>query len=146
MSIQTEGGMTYSKSNVSALIGVLKHLQTCHYCSSWNEHQKSGRSPIVTFRKLLYYHFDISNSLRFKHAIFEDSQFLENVKNKTDTLPRGGFAYILSNSFLIKSDGAQDTSNLNLKKNVSVLFLFCGLCVYASVKRSLKYNARYSLW
>lgn len=101
---------------------------------------------MVTFRKLLYYHFDISNSLRFKHAVFEDSQFLENVKNNTDTLPRGGFAYILSNSFFMKSDAAQDTSNLNLKKNMFLFYFYSVVCLCASVTRSLEYNARYSLW
>ena len=79
----------WHKSSTSALRGALQHLQTCHYCSSWNEHQKRGRSPTVTFRKLPYHRFDISNRSRFKHAVFEDSRFLENVKNNTDTLQKG---------------------------------------------------------
>lgn len=137
----------WHKSNVSAWIGVLKHLQTCHYCSSWNEHQKSGRSPTVTFRKLSYHHFDISNSLRFKHAAFEDLQFLENVKNNTDTLLRGGFAYVLSNSFLDEIWCCPTYK----QKNVSVLFLFCGLSMHLSNYHSktminIDWSYRYSLW
>lgn len=94
----------WHKSSASALIGLLKHLQTCHYCSSWNEHQKSGRSPTVTFRKFPYYRFDISNSLRFKHAVFEASQFQENVKNNTGTLQFYQTVFFL---FFMKCDSVQ---------------------------------------
>lgn len=128
----------WHKSSTSALRGVLKHLQTCHYCSSWNEHQKRGRSPTVKFRKLPYYCFDISNSSRFKHAVFEVSQFLENVKNNTDTLQRGGFAYGLSNGFLDETwcCPVNSTSKHELKELVfPPPFSSCSLCAQLSNHR-----------
>lgn len=70
----------WQKVQESVMIRALEHCQACHYCSLWNENQKRGRSPMVTFTKFASDCFDISNSWRFEHAFFEDSPYVKNVK------------------------------------------------------------------
>lgn len=51
---------------------------------------------MVTFRKFASDCFDTSNSWRLKHGLFEDSPYVENVKNNSGTLQRGAYAQVLS--------------------------------------------------
>lgn len=70
----------------------------------------------MTFRKMPYERFDISNTSRFKHAVFEDSQFLENVKMQALC----GGEHLLrfyQTALLMKSDAAQKNMQPHVWQN-----------------------------